>query len=67
MYAFKIKGGYRLNGEVDIHGAKNAILPIMVASLLTSEPVHLTNISYLSDVLTLSDLLKSMGDRKSVV
>lgn len=61
MYAFKIKGGYPLNGEVDIHGAKNAILPIMVASLLTTEPVHLTNISYLSDVLTLSDLLKSMG------
>ncbi|MBQ8250879.1 MAG: UDP-N-acetylglucosamine 1-carboxyvinyltransferase [Alphaproteobacteria bacterium] len=61
MYAFKIKGGYPLNGEVDIHGAKNAILPIMVASLLTKEPVHLTNISYLSDVLTLSDLLKSMG------
>ena len=61
MYAFKVKGGYPLNGEVDIHGAKNAILPIMVASLLTSEPVHLTNISYLSDVLTLSDLLKSMG------
>lgn len=61
MKAFKIKGGYSLNGEVDIYGAKNAILPIMVASLLTSEPVHLTNISYLSDVLTLSDLLKSMG------
>ena len=61
MYAFKVKGGYPLNGEVTIHGAKNAILPIMVASLLTSEPVHLTNISYLSDVLTLSDLLKSMG------
>ncbi len=61
MFAFKIKGGYPLNGEIDIHGAKNAILPIMVASLLTSEPIHLTNISYLSDVLTLSDLLKSMG------
>ncbi len=61
MHSFKIQGGHSLNGEVTIHGAKNAILPIMVSALLTKHPVRLTNISYLSDVLTLCDLLKSMG------
>lgn len=61
MYAFKIQGGIPLKGEVEINGAKNAILPIMVAALLTKEPLILSNISHLSDVNTLSDLLKSMG------
>ena len=61
MYAFRIKGGHPLNGSVDIHGAKNAILPIMVSALLTDKPVHLDNISYLSDVSTLCDLLHSLG------
>lgn len=61
MYAFKIQGGCQLKGEVEINGAKNAILPIMIAALLTKEPLTLSNISYLSDVNTLSDLLKSMG------
>lgn len=61
MYAFKIQGGATLKGEVEINGAKNAILPIMVSALLTKEPLTLTNISHLSDVKTLCDLLKSMG------
>lgn len=61
MYAFKINGQKKLNGSVNIYGAKNAILPIMIAALLTSESVSLKNISFLSDVLTLCNLLKSMG------
>ena len=61
MYAFKINGGRRLKGSVQIKGAKNAILPLMAAALLTDEPVTLHNISYLSDVVTLSELLKNMG------
>jgi len=63
MYAFKIKGGNPLHGTVQIKGAKNAILPLMAAALLTDEPIVLHNISYLSDVVTLSDLLRSMGAR----
>lgn len=63
MYAFKINGGKKLSGSVAVKGAKNAILPLMAASLLTDEPVRLTNISYLSDVVTLSNLLTSMGAR----
>lgn len=61
MYAFKINGQKKLNGNVDIHGAKNAILPCMAATLLTNESVHLKNISFLSDVTTLCHLLESMG------
>lgn len=61
MYAFKIKGGHPLKGTVMIKGAKNAILPLMCAALLTKEPVQLNNISYLSDVQTLLALLKSLG------
>ena len=61
MYAFKINGGRQLKGTVQVKGAKNAILPLMAAALLTDEPVTLHNISYLSDVVTLSELLKNMG------
>lgn len=61
MYAFKIQGQHRLMGSVDIHGAKNAILPVMAAALLTEEPVKIKNISYLSDVKVLSQLLISLG------
>ena len=63
MEAFRIRGQKPLNGTVDIHGAKNAVLPIMTAALLTDEPVCLTNITYLSDVNMLSKLLESMGMR----
>lgn len=63
MEAFRIRGQKPLNGTVDIHGAKNAVLPIMTAALLTNEPICLTNITYLSDVNMLSKLLESMGMR----
>ncbi len=61
MYAYKITGQKKLQGSVEIQGAKNAVLPIMAAALLTDEPVELTNISYLSDVKVLSRLLESLG------
>ncbi len=61
MDAFKINGGKKLSGTVQVKGAKNAILPLMAAALLTDEPVVLHNISYLSDVVVLSELLASMG------
>ena len=61
MYAFKITGGTSLNGTIEVKGAKNAVLPMMAAALLTDEPVTLTNISYLSDVKIQSQLLESLG------
>ena len=61
MYAFKITGGMPLNGTIEVKGAKNAVLPMMAAALLTDEPVTLENISYLSDVKIQAQLLESLG------
>nr|HPH13627.1 UDP-N-acetylglucosamine 1-carboxyvinyltransferase [Burkholderiaceae bacterium] len=56
-----IRGGRQLSGEVQISGAKNAALPEMCATLLTSEPVHLLNVPRLQDVATMRRLLDNMG------
>ena len=56
-----IKGGRPLSGEVAISGAKNAALPILCASLLTAEPLCLTNVPHLNDVATMLRLLGDMG------
>ncbi len=61
MDVYKVVGGGTLCGTVAIQGAKNAILPIIIASILTNEPVILHNISYLSDVNVLCELLESFG------
>ena len=56
-----IEGGRVLSGEVAMSGAKNAALPILCASLLTSEPVHFTNVPHLNDISTMLRLLGDMG------
>jgi UDP-N-acetylglucosamine 1-carboxyvinyltransferase len=56
-----ITGGTPLNGEVAISGAKNAALPILCASLLTAEPLHLANLPHLNDISTMLRLLAQMG------
>lgn len=61
MDKLRIIGGRPLNGEVTISGAKNAALPELCASLLTSEPVTLTNVPRLRDVATMRQLLDNMG------
>ncbi len=63
MHAFKINGGRQLSGTVEVKGAKNAMLPVMAAALLTDEIVHLNNVSFLSDIEILSQLLESLGMR----
>ncbi len=52
-----IDGGARLDGEIEVSGAKNAALPILCAALLTPEPVVLTNVPRLNDVRTMQALL----------
>ncbi len=66
MYAFKIKGGKQLSGQVEIKGAKNALLPLMICTLLTEEPIVLHNCSMLADVKTLMQLLESLGTKITV-
>jgi UDP-N-acetylglucosamine 1-carboxyvinyltransferase len=56
-----IEGGRVLSGEVAMSGAKNAALPILCASLLTSDPLHLTNVPHLNDISTMLRLLGDMG------
>ncbi|MGY8794082.1 MAG: UDP-N-acetylglucosamine 1-carboxyvinyltransferase, partial [Woeseiales bacterium] len=56
-----IKGGTPLNGAITISGAKNAALPVLAGSLLSSEPVVVRNVPQLNDVATMITLLQSMG------
>lgn len=60
MDRFKIEGGRELEGTVKISGAKNAALPAMAATLLTSEPVQLDNIPHVRDIMTMAKLLAHM-------
>jgi UDP-N-acetylglucosamine 1-carboxyvinyltransferase len=61
MQKLLIQGGNKLNGEVRISGAKNAALPIMCASLLSADDVHLSNLPDMHDVVTMAKLLQKMG------
>jgi UDP-N-acetylglucosamine 1-carboxyvinyltransferase len=61
MDKLRIVGGGPLRGEVTISGAKNAALPELCASLLTADPVTLTNVPRLRDVATMRQLLDNMG------
>lgn len=61
MEKFVIKGGARLVGDVRISGAKNAALPILLASLLADEAVTIHNVPLLQDVQTSLKLLEQLG------
>ncbi len=61
MDSLLIKGGVPLHGEVRISGAKNAVLPIMAATLLTAEPCTIRRVPQLSDVQFMGQILKSLG------
>lgn len=56
-----ITGGIPLQGEVRISGAKNSVLPILAACLLTEHPVTVKNVPHLNDVTTIMKLLGQMG------
>lgn len=56
-----INGGNKLTGKVQISGAKNAALPIMVASILTDEKLTLSNVPHVSDISTMANLLANLG------
>ena len=59
---YRIGGGdNRLQGVFRVPGAKNAILPMMAATLLTEETCHLTNVPAIGDVETMVDLLRGLG------
>ena len=62
MKRFIIKGPNKaIKGEVEISGAKNACLPLMAASILFKDKVKLKNVSFVKDVITMKNLLISLG------
>ncbi len=66
MDSFLIKGGVPLHGEVTISGAKNAVLPIMAATLLTPEPCVIRRVPKLSDVLFMGQILAWLGAKVAI-
>ena len=83
MEKIVVRGGNKLEGKVEIEGAKNAVLPILAAAILPSEGrTILTNVPMLSDVYTMNNVIRFLNvkvgfdeneksveieDRKSVV
>src|SRR6187401_3001831 len=61
MDRIRIVGGQRLNGAIPISGAKNATLPLMIASLLTQDTLILENVPRLADVVLLQRILGNHG------
>ncbi len=58
-----IEGGFKLNGQVKISGAKNAALPLLAATLLTDQECFLENVPDLRDIQTICKLLIQLGSR----
>ena len=56
-----IAGGHPLRGAYGAPGAKNAVLPMMAASLLTDETCVIQNVPIISDVLIMAELLRRLG------
>ena len=61
MEKLLIKGGKSLSGQIDCSGAKNAALPVIAASILSSHDITLKNLPYLQDITTMFELIGSMG------
>jgi len=61
MDTFIIEGGHPLSGEITVAGNKNAALPLLAATLLTSEPVTLENMPGIQDVMKMRRLLQDIG------
>jgi UDP-N-acetylglucosamine 1-carboxyvinyltransferase len=67
MDSILVRGGGPLKGEIPIAGAKNACLALMPATLLSEEPLTLTNAPRLSDIRTMTELLRSLGSEVSAL
>ncbi|OAB60667.1 UDP-N-acetylglucosamine 1-carboxyvinyltransferase [Leptolyngbya valderiana BDU 20041] len=61
MDAFVIEGGKPISGRFEVHGSKNAALPMLAAALLTDEPVELSDVPRLEDISNMLRLLAELG------
>ncbi len=60
-----IEGGHRLKGSITVSGAKNAVLPVITAALLSSTPCRIIDVPKLADVEVISQVLESLGAKVS--
>ena len=65
MDYFEIEGKNQLFGDITVSGAKNAVLPLMAASILNDRPLTISNVPKLSDSITMGNLIKEMGGKVS--
>ena len=65
MDYFEIEGKNQLFGDITVSGAKNAVLPLMAASILNDRPLTIANVPKLSDSITMGKLIKEMGGKVS--
>ncbi|OHD75598.1 MAG: UDP-N-acetylglucosamine 1-carboxyvinyltransferase [Spirochaetes bacterium RBG_16_67_19] len=63
MFKYLIEGGHPLRGSLRASGNKNAALPCLAATLLTSEPVTLRNLPEIEDVQVMIEILRQLGTR----
>ena len=63
MKKIVIHGGGKLRGSINISGSKNASLPILAATLLINEKVILNNVPMVKDILTMVNLLETLGKK----
>jgi len=61
MQKLEIRGGKKVSGAITISGSKNAILPILASTILTNKKILIKNIPIVKDVLTMVELLKTIG------
>ncbi|MEG0766557.1 MAG: UDP-N-acetylglucosamine 1-carboxyvinyltransferase, partial [Clostridia bacterium] len=61
MQVFRVEGGARLSGEVQLCAAKNAVLPILAASVMTEETITLLDTPNIVDVENMLGILQAMG------
>ena len=61
MVEYRIEGGFPIKGTIKASGNKNAALPCIAATLLTSEPVILHNIPDIEDTGVMFDVVKALG------
>ena len=66
MSRYKIEGGHRLNGSVHIHGAKNAALPILAATVINAGKSVIHNCPILSDVKNTIEILEYLGCKAGI-
>lgn len=63
MDYFEIEGKNQLFGDITVSGAKNAVLPLMAASILNDKPLTISNVPKLSDSITMGNLIEEMGGK----